>query len=134
VAAPVPGFSEAVTEGVRISVQSRYLPERSNPMRRQFLFTYEVTITNEGDTPVRLLTRHWVITHADGEKDEVEGVGVIGETPVIEPGKAHTYSSFCPLHTEFGTMHGSYGMVRPSGDTFRAEVAPFQLVLPTAVQ
>lgn len=127
------GKSEALTDQVRVTVTSRFLPERSNPLTAEYLFTYEVTITNEGTEPVRLLTRHWVITDARGESEEVEGVGVVGETPIIAPAEAHVYTSFCPLRTEFGTMHGSYGMVRPNGQTFRAEIAPFSLVLPHAV-
>ena len=127
------GSSEAVTESIRVTVQSRYLPERSNPLRRQFLFTYQVTIANEGTEPVRLVTRHWVIKDAFGEKDEVEGVGVVGERPLIAPGQSHTYASFCPLKTEFGTMEGSYGLVRPTGDSFQAEVAQFVLCIPMAV-
>lgn len=127
------GTSEALTEDVRVSVQSRYLPERSNPLVREYLFTYRVTIRNEGPEPVRLLTRHWLIRDAHGEPEEVEGVGVVGETPIIAPGEAHVYASFCPLRTEFGTMEGSYGMVRPNGQTFRAEIASFSLCMPTAV-
>mgnify|MGYP001612467320 CR=1 FL=1 len=132
-ASPVTGRSEALTDGVRIVVESRYIPERSSVISRQFLFGYTVTIRNETGEAVKLLTRHWTITDAAGGVQRVEWVGVIGETPVIGPGGSHTYSSFCPLRTEFGTMEGSYGMIRPSGETFRADVAPFRLVLPSAV-
>ncbi len=127
------GHSEAVTDGVRIQVKSRYLRERSNPTVRQFMFTYDITIRNESPAPVKLLTRHWVIRDATGAEQKVEGVGVIGETPVIEPGATHRYSSFCPLRTEFGSMEGSYGMVRSSGETFRAKIATFSLFVPSAV-
>ncbi len=127
------GTSEALTDNVRVQVRSQYLPSRSNPLTYEFLFTYEVTITNEGEDTVRLLTRRWVITDAHGKTEEVEGVGVVGETPVIAPGESHKYHSFCPLRTQFGSMHGSYGMVRPDGTTFRAEIAPFNMVVPTAI-
>jgi len=127
------GSSEAITHDVRVSVAARFLPDRSNPTTGNYLFAYRVTIRNEGNEPVRLLTRHWVITDANAKVEEVEGVGVIGETPVIPPNGSHEYQSFCPLTTEFGTMEGSYGMVRPGGETFRAAVAPFTLVLPAAV-
>lgn len=127
------GQSETVTDGVRVRVKSRYLRERSNPVVRQFMFSYDISIENEGAVPVKLLTRHWVITDGTGAVQKVEGVGVVGETPIIEPGAAHTYSSFCPLRTEFGTMEGSYGMVRGSGETFRARIGTFSLVVPTAV-
>lgn len=129
----VSGCSEAVTRAIRISVNSTYLQGRSAPMARTYVFAYEVTIRNEGTESVRLMTRHWVIRDAHGVEDEVEGVGVIGETPVIRPGSCHTYSSYCPLKTVFGTMRGSYGMVTRSGENFRATVAPFTLVIPTAV-
>ncbi|MFT5431079.1 MAG: ApaG protein [Myxococcota bacterium] len=127
------GSSEVLTEDVRVTVKSQYLPQRSNPLRRQFLFMYEVTIANEGEEAVRLVTRQWTINHAFGEQDEIEGVGVVGERPVIAPGESHTYQSFCPLKTEFGTMEGSYGMVRPGGGTFRAEVGRFVLTVPSAI-
>ncbi len=127
------GQSEAVTDGVRIRVQSRYLRERSNPQARQFMFTYAITIQNEGEAPVKLLTRHWTIKDATGAVQTVEGVGVIGETPVIEPGGTHEYSSFCPLRTEFGSMEGTYGMVKASGEAFRARIGTFSLFVPSAV-
>lgn len=130
----VAGRSEAVTNGIRVAVASRYLPERSNPVALEYLFAYEVTVENQSEAPVRLLTRHWVITDALGDREEVEGVGVVGETPIIPPGASHVYTSYCPLKTQFGTMEGSYGMVTAGGDTFRARVAPWVMVLPTAVQ
>ncbi len=102
-------------------------------MASEFLFAYEVTIGNEGDRPVRLLTRHWIIRDALGTVEEVEGVGVLGESPTIGPGEAHVYTSYCPLKTEFGTMEGSYGMVRADNTTFRATVAPFSLARPCAI-
>lgn len=126
-------MSEAVTDGVRVRVAARYVPERSSPIARQYLFAYEVTVRNEGEEAVRLLTRHWIITDANNKVEEVEGVGVVGETPIIHPGEAFTYTSFCPLRTEFGTMHGSYGMVRQSGKTFDARIATFALSIPNAV-
>ncbi len=130
----MPGTSEAVTQGVRVRVQAKFIPERSNAAANQFFFAYHVTIANEGDTAVRLLTRHWIITDARDQVEEVEGVGVVGETPVIEPGDSFAYTSFCPLRTVFGTMRGTYGLVRPSGDTFHATIAPFTLAGPNAVQ
>lgn len=126
-------MSEALTDGIRIRVHPRYLPEHSNPISSRWLFGYQVAISNEGTEPVRLVTRHWIITDAFGETEEVEGVGVVGETPVIEPGETYRYASFCPLKTPFGSMHGSYGMVRPSGESFQATVETFNLVTPDAV-
>ena len=124
---------EAVTEGIRISVRSSYIPERSNPPEGYYFFAYEVTIANEGDEPAQLLTRHWIITDAAGHVEEVIGDGVIGETPLLEPGQEFTYTSFCPLRTDSGEMHGTYGMVRPSGETFDAVVPRFTLIEPYTI-
>lgn len=126
-------MSEAVSQGIRISVRSAFIPERSNPNESYFFFAYEVTITNDGDEPAQLLTRHWIITDANGHVEEVVGDGVIGETPYLNPGDAFTYTSFCPLGTETGTMHGTYGMVRPSGAHFDATIPPFTLIEPYTI-
>ncbi|HRE92110.1 MAG TPA: Co2+/Mg2+ efflux protein ApaG, partial [Myxococcota bacterium] len=108
-------MSRASTEGVEVEVQSRYLPERSNPLRSQWFFTYHVSIRNAGTRTVQLLTRHWIITNAKGEIEEVKGPGVVGETPVLAPGDRFSYQSFCPLDTPIGSMHGSYQMVALDG-------------------
>jgi ApaG protein len=125
--------SVATTRGIRVEVVSAYLSERSSPRQRQFLFAYHVTIANEGEEVAQLLSRRWVITDANGVVQRVEDDGVVGEQPVIEPGKRFEYTSFCPLTTAFGTMHGHYVMVRPDGETFEAEIAPFMLAVPSAV-
>lgn len=126
-------MSVATTNGIRVEVVSRYLPERSSPRQRQFLFAYQVTITNEGDEVAQLTSRRWIITDGNGEVQTVEGPGVVGEQPVLEPGMRFEYTSFCPLTTPFGTMHGHYVMIRPGGETFEAEIAPFMLAVPNAV-
>jgi len=123
----------ATTNGIRIEVVSRFLPERSSPRQRQYLFAYQVTISNVGEEVAQLLSRKWIIANADGEVQKVEGDGVVGEQPVLEPGMRFEYTSFCPLNTAFGTMHGTYTMVRPDGTTFEAEIAPFMLAAPNAV-
>jgi len=125
--------SEAVTEGIRITVRTSYVPERSNPGSSYWFFAYEVTIANESDEPAQLLTRHWIITDGDGSVEEVVGDGVVGETPFLEPGEAFTYTSFCPLRTESGTMCGTYGMVRPDGRKFDAVIAPFTMSEPYTI-
>jgi len=125
--------SAATTNGIRVEVVSRYLPERSSPRQRQFLFAYHVTISNEGDEAAQLQSRRWVITDGNGEEQTVEGPGVVGEQPVLEPGMRLEYTSFCPLTTPFGTMHGHYVMIRAGGETFEAEIAPFMLAVPNAV-
>jgi len=92
-----------------------------------------VTITNEGDETVQLVTRHWVITDGNNHVEEVKGPGVIGEQPVLRPGEAFTYTSGCPLPTPFGMMEGTYQMVTGEGDRFDARIAPFTLSEPYTV-
>lgn len=127
------GTSEAVTDGVSVRVRSEYRPERSNPTRRMFFFAYSVRIHNESPRTVQLISRHWVITDAHGKMEEVRGPGVVGEQPVLRPGAAFEYTSGCPLHTEFGTMHGTYLMRNADGTEFSAEIAPFRLAFPLAI-
>lgn len=122
--------SEAVTEGLRVRVAPTYLPEQSDPERSQFVFAYRIRITNEGPAPVRLLSRHWVITDADGQVYEVKGEGVVGEQPLIEPGRVFEYESFCPIETHWGTMEGTFMMERGDGAAFEARVARFYLAVP----
>ncbi len=123
-------MSEAVTRGVRVIVESRYIPERSSPDHNYYFFAYHVTIRNEGAVPVRLISRHWIITDGTGRIQEVRGPGVVGEQPRLEPGDSFEYTSFCPLPTEVGSMHGSYQMVTDSGEPFEARIAPFTLARP----
>jgi ApaG protein len=125
--------SVATTNGIRVEVVSKYLPERSAPRQRQFLFAYHITISNEGEEVAQLESRRWIITDGNGAEQTVEGPGVVGEQPVLEPGASFDYTSFCPLTTPFGTMHGHYVMVRPDGETFEAEIPAFMLAVPHAV-
>jgi ApaG protein len=125
--------SEAVTRGIRVKVRAKYIPEHSRPDRRRWLFAYTVTIENEGDQRAQLLSRHWIITDAHGHVEEVQGPGVIGEQPVIDPGEHFEYTSACPLRTPFGSMHGTYQMVTPTGDLFDVAIAPFALNEPYSV-
>ena len=124
-------MSIAVTRGIRVEVESEYVADRSNPDNHSYFFAYHVTITNESDETVQLISRHWVITNAEGKKEEVEGPGVVGEQPTLEPDESFEYSSFCPLTTPMGTMHGTYQMVTEDGEKFDAEIAPFTLVQET---
>ena len=123
-------MSEAITEGIRIAVKARYLEEKSEPQQEKYLFAYQITISNEGEDDAQLLTRHWIIQDATNYVDEVVGEGVIGETPLLVPGRSFTYTSFCPLRTEWGIMKGTYGMIRPDGEVFDAVIAPFALMPP----
>jgi ApaG protein len=119
-----------VTRGIRISVQSQYMPERSSPASGQYAFAYTVKIANEGAETAQLRTRHWIITDGDGKVQEVRGEGVVGAQPVLRPGQHFEYTSWCMLATPHGSMHGTYQMVRPGGEQFDAQIAPFPLSLP----
>jgi len=127
------GTSEMVTNGVRVIVRPQYLDHQSDPDSGLWLHAYHVTVENEGDTAVTLMSRHWVITNARGEVEHVRGPGVVGHQPVLEPGDSFQYSSGCPMNTSVGTMHGSYQMVRDDGLKFNAEIAPFTLAEPFAL-
>lgn len=126
-------MSEAVTEGVRVTVRTAYIPEQSAPRQRRYVFAYTIRIVNEGGTPAQLINRHWVITHGTGQVEEVRGPGVVGAQPRLEPGQAFEYTSGCILTTPHGTMHGSYEMRRDDEQIFHATVAPFSLSMPYAL-
>ncbi len=123
-------MSNTITQGIRVTVTSAYLPERSSPTRREYVFSYTVKITNEGAAAAQLRTRHWIITDGDGNVQEVRGDGVVGAQPLLRPGQSFEYTSGCALRTPRGTMHGSYQMVRDDGQRFDATIAPFALALP----
>ena len=124
-------MSEASTEGVVVTVEPRYHAERSSPLERYWFFTYTVTITNSGEYSVQLVSRHWIITNATGHVEHVRGPGVVGETPVLQPGQSFTYTSACPLPTSLGSMEGTYEMEREDGRRFDVAIAPFTLVDPS---
>ncbi len=125
--------SEAATRGIRVAVESEYVPERSSPESGEYFFGYRVTITNESEETTQLLARHWIITDDHGHVEEVRGPGVVGEQPVLAPGESFEYSSACPLRSPCGTMHGSYRMQTSAGETFDAEIAPFALGKPQVI-
>jgi ApaG protein len=126
-------MSEATTRGVRIRVESTFEPERSAPASGEYFFSYRVRIENVGSEVVQLVSRHWVITDADGRVEHVRGPGVVGEQPVLRPGQTFEYTSFCPLPTPNGTMHGEYQMRTATGETFDAAIPPFGLAIPHSV-
>ena len=125
--------SVATTNGIQVQVITKYLPERSSPREHEYWFAYFIRISNLGAETAQLVSRHWIITNADGEEEEVRGEGVVGEKPVLEPGGVYNYNSFCQLKTSVGSMHGEYTLVGPSGDTFEARIAPFTLAIPNAL-
>ena len=116
-----------------MSVRSAFRPDRSEPASGKFLFTYTVRIANEGKAAAQLVSRHWIILDANGEREEVVGEGVVGQQPTLPPGEEFEYTSFCVLATPHGSMHGTYRMVREDGAAFDAEIAPFPLVVPGAL-
>jgi ApaG protein len=115
------------TSGISIVVQPTFLREHSNPEQGIYVFSYEVTITNEGRQPAKLVSRHWIIREGNGTEREVKGPGVVGEQPEIAPGASFTYSSFCPISTPTGSMRGSFQMQRADGTEFEAKVPLFFL-------
>ncbi len=117
----------ATTEQVTVSVRPVYLDDQSDLFARRFVFAYFVQIENESDIEVQLLRRHWLIHHSSGRTAEVEGEGVVGQQPVLRPGEAHVYNSFCVLETMSGTMEGTYLLQRPNGSRFRAQIPLFHL-------
>src|SRR5712691_8936546 len=126
-------MSEAITNNVRVEVESQYAPEHSQPFESYWFFHYTVRITNEGDDTVKLLSRHWIITDGAGNTEEVRGPGVVGEQPVLRPGESFQYTSSCELKTSTGVMRGTYQMVTEQGDHFDVEIAPFALHEPYTV-
>lgn len=124
-------MSDTTTLGIRIEVQSEYLADRSD--RETFLFAYHVRISNVGEETAQLVSREWIITDSDGNVERVQGPGVVGDYPVLDSGQSYEYTSFCPLPTPLGTMHGSYTMRTRSGRTFEALIEPFTLAVPGVV-
>ena len=119
--------SEAITRDIRVEVIARHAPEHSRPQHGEWVFQYTVRLTNQGRETVQLISRHWIITDALEHIEEVEGPGVVGKQPVLAPGQSFEYSSWCPLRTPTGKMHGTYQMVDEKGAPFDILIAPFGL-------
>jgi ApaG protein len=126
---------EQATDGIRVRVQPRFSLADSDPEEGTFVFSYDITLRNEGETSAQLLFRHWYIHDASGEDSEVDGDGVVGQQPMLGPGDCHEYKSYCVLRSPVGYMEGYYTFVRPGGERFRVAVPRFDLsgpfVLPT---
>lgn len=119
---------------IDIEVQTIYLDDQSEPRERRYVFAYTITIRNEGEIAAKLLTRHWIITDANGRVQEVRGDGVVGEQPRLEPGQGFRYSSGAVIETPVGVMYGSYQMIADDGERFDAPIAPFRLAKPGVLQ
>jgi ApaG protein len=120
----------AITRGIAVSVEPTYLENRSSPGSSQYVWAYRVTIENQGRETVQLLSRHWMITNARGELNEVKGPGVVGQQPILKPGESYEYTSGAPLNTPWGMMGGSYLMESESGERFDIEIPTFSLDSP----
>ena len=118
---------------IQVDVQTQYIPEQSDPQQDRYVFSYTITIRNEGSVAAKLLTRHWIITNADGKTQEVRGDGVVGEQPHLNPGDGFRYTSGTMLETPVGSMQGSYQMLADDGVKFEAEIAPFSLSMPHTI-
>lgn len=116
---------------IEIKVETRYIDDQSQPAMDHYVFAYRITITNHGDRTAQLLSRHWVITNADGQVKEVRGEGVVGEQPVLRPGDSFQYTSGTVLETPVGSMHGSYFMEDEAGHRFEVPIQAFRLATET---
>jgi ApaG protein len=126
-------MSASRTYAISIQVNTRYLQEQSDPSANRYAFAYTIAIRNDGDIATQLIDRQWTIVDGNGKVQTVEGPGVVGEQPVIQPGQTHTYSSGCLLETPIGTMQGSYGMRAEDQHLFRAPIPLFRLAKPNAL-
>ena len=118
---------------IRVEVTPNYIETQSNPDMGHYVFSYTVTITNDGNFPARLLTRHWIIKNADGDIQEVKGDGVVGEHPHLKPGEGFEYTSGTMMKTPFGSMNGSYQMIADDGYHFEADIPEFYLLAPNTL-
>lgn len=120
-----------VTSGIKVSVETFYVPEQSVPKAKRFVFAYRITIENRSEHIIQLLRRHWYIFDSRGTTNEVDGEGVVGEQPTLEPGQKYTYVSGCHLQSEAGTMKGYYTMIRPDNrKKFKVTIPEFQMLVP----
>lgn len=118
---------------IMVSAQPNYVPEQSDPLNQKFVWSYEITIVNEGGEIVQLLNRYWRITDMTGKIEEIYGAGVIGLQPLIKPSKQFVYTSFCQLNTPQGTMEGQYEMQNLEDEHFNIEIPKFILSAPTSI-
>jgi ApaG protein len=120
----------AVTHGIHVTVLPEFLPDRSQPDQNQWFWAYTIEIANMSERTVQLIARHWIITDGDGAVEEVKGLGVVGEQPVLQPGESFRYTSGCPLSTPSGIMEGRYRMADADGQSFEVAIPAFSLDSP----
>jgi ApaG protein len=124
-----PAVSDVLVHGILVDATAAYSSADSDPAIPNHVFRYTIVISNNGETPAQLLSRHWIIIDANGIREEVKGPGVVGQTPRLEPGQSFRYQSFCQLKTTWGTMEGSYQLKRDDGELFDARISRFYLKL-----
>jgi ApaG protein len=129
---PESGHSDLTTLGIRVRVASQFLAEESDPEANVWVFVYRVVILNQSERSMKLLSRHWIIRDANGERRDVRGPGVVGEQPELQPGASYEYRSSCPLTTPWGTMEGSYRCTWEDGSQFDVRIGRFFLAQNTA--
>lgn len=123
-------MAESKKYEIQVGVSTQYLPDQSDPTAGRYVFAYTINIQNTGTVAAQLISRHWIITDADAQIQEVRGLGVVGHQPLLQPGQNFEYSSGCVLATPVGTMKGSYQMVADDGSNFEASIAEFVLSMP----
>lgn len=115
---------------ITVQVQSQFMPDQSEPAQQQYFFAYTVRITNTGQQPAQVVSRHWIIVDGNNERQDVQGLGVVGQQPLLAPGETFEYTSGCPLKTPVGSMHGTYLCVGDDGKPFEATIPEFVLAMP----
>jgi len=123
-------MTESKRYEVTVEPVARFLADQSDPAKNKYVFTYTITITNTGDVAAQLLGRHWIITDADHKVQEVKGLGVVGQQPLLQPGESFEYTSGASIPTNVGTMHGTYQMLAADGKAFDAPIPLFTLSVP----
>lgn len=123
-------MSQETFPDIRIQVATRYVEEQSAPEQQRFVFAYHITISNRGNGLAQLIARHWIITDGKGKIEEVKGLGVVGQQPLLQPGQSHEYTSGCILETPVGSMGGCYRMVTEEGEVFEVPIPEFALAVP----
>lgn len=122
-----------MNHSIEVEAKPSYIPGQSDPEQNRYVFSYTITIRNTGEVAAKLMTRHWIITNANNEVQEVRGDGVVGEQPHLKPGEGYQYTSGSIMETPVGSMRGSYHMVADDGTEFDAEIPTFTLAIPGAI-
>jgi ApaG protein len=126
-------MGESTKYYIEVIAEAHFVPEQSTLIEKKFYFAYDIQIINKGSMPAKLLSRHWFIVDGSGQAEEVQGVGVVGEQPYLQPGESFEYTSYSIINTPVGSMYGTYEMLADDGTLFMAEIKPFRLAVPGAL-